>query len=110
MHCNYILTHASHFAYDLHRNFLNILVDLHYLDELISIVGSSPLMYALSNLNTIKDVCLQLDIPFTLKKLEGPSQSLTSWTFSWTLNAWRQGFSPDDNLLRILTQLHSCIA
>ena len=64
---------------------------LHYLDDFLLLAPPSS-DACLSNLNIVKDVCLQLGIPLALEKLEGPSQSLTFLGIILDINAWRQGF------------------
>ena len=76
---------------------------LHYLDDFLLLAPPSS-DACLSNLNIVKDVCLQLGIPLALEKLEGPSQSLTF--LGIILDTQRmEARLPDDKLLRIRTQL-----
>ena len=68
---------------------------LHYLDDFLLLAPASSVA-CLSNLDIVKDVCLQLGIPLAIEKLEGPSQSLTFLGIVWDTQR---------RLLRICTQL-----
>ena len=76
---------------------------LHYLDDFLLLAPPSS-DACLSNLNIVKDACLQFGIPLALEKLEDPSQSLTF--LGIVLDTQRmEAMLPDDKLLRIRTQL-----